>query len=92
MASSRTTEVSLNGLMLTIDGVDIDLSLIPVGGEAESNTEMLIGKVTRDEVTVRYEYDSKLAEPVQSSDWADYTFDITDGIVPSPIIWRPTNV
>jgi len=93
IAGNTTTQVSLNGLVLTIDGVDIDLSVIPVGGEAEPEDDSpLIGKVTRDEVTIRYSYDSQLAEANQSTDWADYTFDITDGEVPCPIIWKPVEV
>ena len=86
-ASNKTTQVSLNGLVLTIDGVDIDLSVIPEGGEAEGEYP-LIGKVTRDEVTVAYQYDSSLAEPYQSTDWTDYTFEVVDGVVPCPIIWK----
>lgn len=90
IAGNTTTHVSLNGLVLTIDGVDIDLSAIPVGGEAEPEDDSpLIGKVTRDEVTIRYSYESQLAEPNQSADWEDYTFNITGGEVPCPIIWKP---
>ena len=93
VASNKTTTVSLNGLTLTIDGQDIDLSVIPVAGEAESDDNSpFIGKVTRDEVTILYEYDSQLAEPDQSTDWDDYTFEITEGDVPCPIKWRVENV
>lgn len=92
IASNKTTEVSLSGLVLTVDGVDIDLSLIPIGGQAESDNPYLIGIVTRDTVTVKYEYDSALAEPMQSTDINDYIVNITDGVVPSPIVWRETNV
>ena len=88
-ASNKTTTVSLNGLTLTIDGQEIDLSVIPVGGEAEpEDGSPFIGKVTRDEVTIRYEYDTDLAEPFQSSNWDDYTFEVTEGDVPCPIKWR----
>jgi hypothetical protein len=90
IASNKTTTVSLNGLILTIDGQDIDLSVIPVGGEAEPDENSpFIGKVTRDEVTIRYEYNSQLAEPNQSTSWDDYTFELTEGDVPCPIIWKP---
>jgi len=89
-ASNKTTTVSLNGLTLTIDGQEIDLSVIPVGGEAEpEDGSPFIGKVTRDEVTIRYEYDTDLAEPFQSSNWDDYTFEVTEGDVPCPIKWKP---
>ena len=90
IASRKTTAVSVNGLTLTIDGQEVDLSVIPVGGEAEpEDGSPFIGKVTRDEVTIRYEYDSFKAEPNQSTDWDDYTFDVTEGDVPCPIKWLP---
>jgi hypothetical protein len=88
IASSRTTEVSVSGLVITIDGQPIDLSVIPEGGYAEPDDESpFIGNVTRDEVTVCYHYDSFAAEPDQSKDWDDYTFEVTDGLVPCPIVW-----
>ena len=92
VASNKTTEIEVNGLVLTIDGQEIDLSVIPVGGSAESDNELFIGLVTRDEVTIRYEYNSQLAEPNQSTDWQDYIFNVTNGKVPSPIKWKVLNV
>ena len=88
-ASNKTTSVSIRGLTVTVDGTDYDLSVIPDGGQAEATEESpFIGTVTRDKVTIRYEYDSRLAEPNQSMDWADYTFDVVSGDVPCPIKWR----
>lgn len=92
VASNKTTEIEINGLVLTIDGQEIDLSVIPVGGSAESDNELFIGLVTRDEVTIRYEYNSQLGESNQSTDWEAYTFNITSGKVPSPIKWKVLNV
>jgi hypothetical protein len=90
VASNRTTEVSVSGLVITIDGTSIDLSVIPEGGYAEPDDESpFIGNVTRDEVTVRYHYESIKAEPNQSTNWDDYTFEVTDGPVPCPIVWKP---
>jgi hypothetical protein len=90
IASNRTTTISVDGLIVTIDGTPIDLSVIPEGGQAEADENSpFIGVVTRDTVTIRYEYDSKLAEPNQSTDLADYTFDIVSGEVPCPIKWKP---
>jgi len=90
IASTYTTEVEVDGLTITIDGIPINLSVIPVGGYAEPDEDSpFIGKVTRDEVTVRYHYDSALAGPDQSTDWDDYTFDVTSGPVPCPIVWKP---
>ena len=89
IASNRTTEVSVSGLVITIDGTPVDLSVIPVGGYAEPDEDSpFIGNVTRDEVTIRYHYESLKAVPDQSKDWADYTFEITSGEVPCPIRWR----
>jgi hypothetical protein len=89
IASNRTTEVSISGLVLTIDGTAIDLSVIPEGGQAEPEANSpFIGPVTRDEATIRYFYDSSRAEPHQSTDWADYTFEVELGEVPCPIKWR----
>ena len=89
IASNRTTEVSVSGLVITIDGQPIDLSVIPEGGYAEAGENSpFIGNVTRDEVTIRYHYESIKAVPDQSKDWADYTFEITSGEVQCPIKWR----
>ena len=90
VAGFKTTTVSVSGLVLTIDGTDYDLSIIPEGGQAEASEDSpFIGTVTRDLVTIRYEYDSSKAEPDQSSDWGDYTFDVVGGEVPCPIRWKP---
>ena len=90
VASNKTTTVSLSGLVLTIDDADYDLSIIPEGGQAEASEDSpFIGTVTRESVTIRYEYDSMKAEPDQSTDWADYTFEVAEGEVPCPIRWKP---
>jgi len=89
IASNRTTTVSVDGLKLTIDGQEIDLSVIPEGGVAEPEDDSpFIGNVTREEVTIRYHYESAKAEPNQSTNWGDYTFEMTSGAVPCPIIWK----
>lgn len=86
IASSYTTTVSLSGLILTIDGIDYDLSVIPIGGQADGEAPF-IGVVTRDECTIQYHYDSALAESNQSTDINDYVFD-TDKPFIDPIKWR----
>jgi hypothetical protein len=89
VASNRITKVSLNGTVLTIDGQDVDLSVIPEGGYAEAEAGgPFVGNVTRHEATILYHYDTSKAALEQSSDWAHYTFDVTDGPVPCPIKWR----
>ncbi|WP_158138640.1 hypothetical protein [Vibrio metschnikovii] len=86
----HTTKVSVNGLIVTIDGVDYDLSIIPNGGQAEAEEgSPFIGVVTRDEVRIRYCYDSGQSEPIQSTNWEDYTFEIESGEIPCPIRWLP---
>lgn len=90
IASDKTTTVSVNVLTLTIDGQEIDLSVIPEGGVAEPDDDSpFVGNVTRDEVTIRYHYESDKAESDQSTNWDDYTFDVTSGDVPCPIQWKP---
>lgn len=90
VASNKTTTVSISGLTVTVDGVEYDLSIIPEGGQAEASEDSpFIGAVTRDSVTIRYEYDSSKAEQDQSTDWDDYTFGVVGGEVPCPIKWKP---
>lgn len=93
VASNKTNSVSVNDLVITIDGTEYDLSVIPEGGQAEASEDSpFIGTVARDSVTIRYEYDSSKAEPNQSTDWDDYTFDVVGGEVPCPIRWKPEPV
>ena len=80
--------ISLNGLILTIGKTDIDLSFIPEGGQAESDNDMLIGTVTREEVTIAYPYSTDIYESNQSTNPLDYEFDIVDGVVPCPLTKR----
>lgn len=90
LASNKTTTVSISGLTVTVDGTEYGLSIIPEGGQAEaSEGSPFVGIVTRDSVTIRYEYDSSKADPNQSTDWADYTFEVVEGEVPCPIKWKP---
>jgi hypothetical protein len=90
IASNTDTQVSVSGLVITVDGTDYDFSVIPEGGQAEAEENgPFTGIVTREEVTVKYAYDSQTAEPQQSTDWADYTFEITGGPVPDPIVRKP---
>lgn len=89
VSGNKTTTVSISGLTVTIDGTEYDLSIIPEGGQAEaSEGSPFIGTVTRESVTIRYEYDSSKAESAQSTNWDDYTFDVSNGEVPCPIKWK----
>lgn len=90
IASDHTTTVEVDGLKLTIDGQEIDLSVIPEGGSAEpDDTSPFIGNVTREACTIRYFYECAKAEPNQSVNKDDYTFDVISGLVPCPILWKP---
>ncbi len=88
VANKPTPVISLNGLVLTIDGTGIDLSQIPEGGQAESDNDLLLGIVTREEVTINYPYSTDIYEPMQSTNQLDYEFDIVEGVVPCPLIKR----
>ncbi len=88
--SKQASVISLSGLILTIDGQQIDLSTIPVDGQAESDTDLLQGIVTRDEVTVNYLYSTDIYESNQSTNKQDYEFDITEGTISCPLIKRST--
>jgi hypothetical protein len=93
IAGNHTTKVSVSGLVITIDGQPIDLSVIPEGGYAEPDENSpFIGNVTRDKLTVRYYYELSKAYGEQSANWADYTFEVSDGPVPCPIAWKVENV
>ena len=93
IASDHTTSVSVNGLIITVDGTDYDFSQIPEGGSADvDENSPFTGTVTREQVTVKYHYESIKAEPNQSTDWDDYIFDIESGDVPCPIKWKPEPV
>ena len=90
LASEHTTQVSINGSVITVDGTEYDLSQIPEGGSAEATEDSpFIGTLTRDKVIVEYHYDMFKAEENQSTNWDDWTFSIESGEVPCPIKWKP---
>ena len=90
IAADKNTDVSISGLTVIVDAVEYDLSVIPESGDADpAEGEPFIGKLTRDKVVVLYHYDSRTAEPNQSPDIADYTFTVTSGPVPDPIVRKP---
>ena len=73
-------KISLNGLILTVGSTDIDLSLIPEGGQAEADEDSpLQGICTREQVTVKYPYSTHDYSPMQSTDPADYEIELLDG-------------
>lgn len=86
--STPTPVISLSGLVLTVGNTVIDLSLIPVDGQAELEGDLLIGIVTRDEVTVAYPYSTDIYDCNQPTEQSAYELDIVDGQVPCPLIKR----
>ena len=92
ICSTETTLISVNGEKLTVDSVEHDLSAIPEGGQVEGELPAL-GLIKRVngviEIAIEYHYDGDLAEPMQSTNEADYIVDCASGEVPSPIKWLP---
>lgn len=89
VAGWKTLSVSVKGLVITVDGVDYDLSIIPENGQADAQEPSpFVSPVRREAVTIRYEYDSTKALPEQSPDVNDYIFEIEEGVVPCPIKWK----
>lgn len=84
----KDTTISLNGLILTIDGIDYDLSVIPDGGQANAPIDSPVsGIVTREEVTITYEYDQSTSELNQPAIGLDLMWD-TDTVFVDPIVRR----
>lgn len=83
IAGYKTTKVIVDGNIVNIDGVDFDLT----ENIEQSENNPFIGIATKEECTIRYEYDSIKAESHQSSNWEDYTFNIEKGEIISPIKW-----
>lgn len=93
--STVAPSISLNGLILTVGDVDIDLSLIPDGGQAiPDDASPLTGVCTRDYVEVKYPYSNDIYELNQPSDPSVYEIKLFCGeTLPCPLIKRnPENV
>lgn len=94
-AANHDTRLAVDGDILTIDGTPCDLSAIPEGGEAtDSATDSLFEGVIRRIngqiiCKVRCAYDMVTALSDQSTDWADYAFEVVSGPVPDPIRRKP---
>lgn len=91
IADDHDTVLTVSGDIITIDGLSYDLSSIPEGGEArdedpaspfEGMIRRVNGQIT---CTVRARFDAATAAPQESTDWADYTFEVKFGTVPDPI-------
>lgn len=91
VASSRTSTISVQGERLTVDGQEFDLSVLPDNSVCEA-TYPAVGTVKKQggeiEITIIYHYDSAKAESHQPTSASAYTFNISSGAVPCPILWR----
>lgn len=92
VSSERDTSIHVSGDLLTIDGVAVDFSQLGEGEQCETS-QPLIGLVSRVgglvNVTVRFEYNSATAEPMQSTDFNDYIVNISTGPIPDVIRRKP---
>lgn len=81
-AADKDTTIIADGDTLIIDGVPVDFSELAEGDECDT-LPPLIGVARRSggdiHVGVLLQYNSFTAEPVQSSDPADYMIDLVDG-------------
>lgn len=86
------TPPTVTGETLTYRGETYDLSQLPDGATVGAD-EPFVGNISRIDGVIhaglQYTYDCQLAEDNQSTDIADYTFDVADGQCPDPIIYRP---
>lgn len=95
IAGNSDTQISASVNVLTINGIEYDFSVIPENGSADGS-EPFIGEVTNVNgtynATVRYEYDMKAAELIQSTDANDYIVELTTGEHTSPIVQKAIEV
>ena len=91
-AFHQDTPPTVTGETITYRGEAYNLSQLPDGAEVETDSPF-IGKIKRVngqiELTLQYKYNMELAEDNQSTNWADYTFIVTDGQCPDPIVYKP---
>lgn len=91
-STSRETQISVSGNILTIDGQAIDFSPLGEGEQCETSLPLVgmarrIGGVI--EVGVLLQYTTATAESIQSVNPADYIVEVTSGPVPDVIKRRP---
>ena len=85
----------VSGDTITYDGVDYDLTGLSEGSQVEADSPF-IGVIKNNagvyEVTLQYHYCTDTAEPMQSTNWDDYTFMIDEGECPCPIKRKPVEI
>lgn len=88
---SKHTNISVDSSKIIYDGEEYDFSLMPDNSQVEGElpAEGIIKKINGVvHITLHYKYNSSLAEFNQSTDINDYIFDVSDGEVPCPIVWK----
>lgn len=82
----------VSGNTITYNGVAYDLTGLAEGSQVEADSPF-VGVIKNNagvyEVTLQYHYCTDTAEPMQSTNWDDWTFMIEDGECPCPIKRRP---
>lgn len=83
---------SVSGNTITYNGIDYDLLGLAEDSQVEADLPF-IGVIKNNagvyEVTLQYFYCTDTAEPMQSTNWDDYTFMIESGECPCPIKRKP---
>jgi len=86
---------SVSGNTITYKGVDYDLTGLAEGSQVEADSPF-VGMIKNNagvyEVILQYQYCTDMAEPMQSTNWDDYTFMVEDGECPCPIKRKPVEV
>ena len=87
------TPPTVTGEVLNFRGESYDLSQLPNGAEVEADlpfTDKIKRSVDGElSASLQYFYTTQTAEPMQSTNWDDYTFMIENGECPCPIKRKP---
>lgn len=88
----QDTPPSVSGELIIYRGESYDLSQLLEGATVEAESPF-IGQITRANgeihLKLEYRYNMTLAEDHQSHNWDDYTFNVTNGQCPDPIVYKP---
>ena len=84
VASDHDTSISVDGSVLTYDGVDYDFSALTTGSQVEA-VSPAIGLIENKSgvinITLEYHYESATAESNQSTDINDYIVTASSGAI-----------
>ena len=90
-ARTQDTPPSVEGDRLHYRDNVYDLSALPEGAEVPTSRPF-VGPISKQngiiQLELEYHYDDRKAEPDQPPDPAAYTFEVTDGPVPDPIVYK----